>query len=308
MTTHDRPLSSVVPAGRPRRWAQLRRRSPELIKAPVYWVYQKRLERQVATWNLPRHIGVIMDGNRRYARELGFSHISSGHLSGAEKLWEVLSWCYELGVPVVTVWSFSLDNFERDTSEVEALLGLFEEKTKELAEHEEVHQKEVRVRYLGEIARLPQGLRNAIGHAEQRTACYSRFQLNIAMAYGGREEILEAFRGYLRSRRRAHVHRPGARCRLDRALPLHLGPARARPDPAHQRRGPPERLPALAERVLRVLLLRCQLARAAQDRPAARPAVIPPPTPPARAVVGGRPRGEPELGTGRGIQSGLGRV
>jgi len=198
MTTHDRPLSSVVPAGRPRRWAQLRRRSPELIKAPFYWVYQKRLERQVATWNLPRHIGVIMDGNRRYARELGFSHISSGHLSGAEKLWEVLSWCYELGVPVVTVWSFSLDNFERDTSEVEALLGLFEEKTKELAEHEEVHQKEVRVRYLGEIARLPQGLRNAIGHAEQRTACYSRFQLNIAMAYGGREEILEAFRGYLR--------------------------------------------------------------------------------------------------------------
>ncbi|HVS62222.1 MAG TPA: polyprenyl diphosphate synthase [Thermoanaerobaculia bacterium] len=169
-----------------------------MVKAPFYWLYQRRLERHVATWALPRHIGVIMDGNRRYARELGFSHVSSGHLSGAEKLWEVLSWCYELGVPVVTVWSFSLDNFERDTSEVEALLGLFEEKTKELAEHEEVHQKEVRVRYLGEIARLPEGLRQAIGHAEDRTAGYTRFQLNIAMAYGGREEILEAFRGYLR--------------------------------------------------------------------------------------------------------------
>lgn len=116
MTTHDRPLSNVVPVGRPRRWTQVRRRLFELIKAPFYWLYQKRLERHVATWNLPRHIGVIMDGNRRYARELGFSHVSSGHLSGAEKLWEVLSWCYELGVPVVTVWSFSLDNFERDTS------------------------------------------------------------------------------------------------------------------------------------------------------------------------------------------------
>jgi undecaprenyl pyrophosphate synthase len=166
MTTDERSLSNVVPAGRPRRWAQVRRRIPHVLRAPFYWLYQRRLERDMVTWNLPRHIGVIMDGNRRYARELGFSSVSSGHLSGAEKLWEVLSWCYEVGVPVVTVWSFSLDNFERDTSEVEALLGLFEEKTKELAEHEEVHQKEVRVRYLGEIDRLPDGLRGAIRDAE----------------------------------------------------------------------------------------------------------------------------------------------
>jgi short-chain Z-isoprenyl diphosphate synthase len=98
----------------------------------------------------------------------------------------------------VTVWSFSLDNFERDTSEVEALLALFEEKTRELAEHREVHEKEVRVRYLGQLERLPDGLQKAIQVAEAATSGYSRFGLNIAMAYGGRQEIAEAFRGYLR--------------------------------------------------------------------------------------------------------------
>jgi short-chain Z-isoprenyl diphosphate synthase len=198
MTTHDRPLSAVIPAGKPRLVRRFRRRVQALLLAPFYWLYERWLQRQVAEWNLPRHIGVIMDGNRRYARELGFPLVSQGHLSGAEKLWEMLSWCYETGVPVVTVWSFSLDNFGRDTSEVEALLALFEEKTRELAEHREVHEKEVRVRYLGQLELLPEGLQKAIQEAEAATSGYDRFRLNIAMAYGGRQEIAEAFRRYLR--------------------------------------------------------------------------------------------------------------
>ena len=78
------------------------------------------------------HIGIIMDGNRRYARERSAAHVSFGHARGAEKLHQVLSWCYEAEIPVVTVWSFSLDNFHRDTREVEGLLQLFEDKTREL--------------------------------------------------------------------------------------------------------------------------------------------------------------------------------
>lgn len=169
-----------------------------LIKWPFYFAYEKYLQAKVGTWRLPRHIGIIMDGNRRFARQVGLGSPSRGHALGAEKLMDVLSWCYEMGISVVTVWSFSLDNFNRDTSEVEALLQLFEDKTRQMVHDSEVHDNEVRVRYIGELGLLPEGLRKEIQAVEEATAGYQRFQLNIAMAYGGREEITEAFRCYLR--------------------------------------------------------------------------------------------------------------
>ncbi len=169
-----------------------------LVKSPIYRLYQHRLESKVAGWTIPRHIGFIMDGNRRFARSLGLQTVSDGHRQGAKKLWEVLSWCFEADVHVVTVWCFSLDNFRRDTDEVKALLDLFEEKTREIAEHHEVHSKRVRVRYIGELGLLPSSLREAIRGAEAATAGYDEYVLNIAMAYGGREEITEAIRRYLR--------------------------------------------------------------------------------------------------------------
>jgi short-chain Z-isoprenyl diphosphate synthase len=138
-----------------------------------------------------------MDGNRRFAREAGNISISFGHHQGAEKLHQLLSWCYDFGIPVVTVWSFSLDNFNRDTSEVEALFQLFEDKTRELARRSEVYTNEVRVRYIGKLTLLPASLQEAIRAAEEATARHDRFHLNIAMAYGGREEITDAFRRYL---------------------------------------------------------------------------------------------------------------
>ncbi len=204
VTTTDRlsadELSQVISKETPRFWPHWRQRAKELIKFPFYKLYERRLLADVGNWVLPQHIGIIMDGNRRFARELGFSTVSQGHLRGAEKLWDVLSWCYEVGVPVVTVWSFSLDNFERDTGEVEALLELFEEKTRELAEHEDVHSNQIRVSYLGEIERLPEGLQSAIREAESATESYDRYRLNIAMAYGGRQEITGAFKRCIRER------------------------------------------------------------------------------------------------------------
>jgi len=169
----------------------------DFFKRPFYALYEKKLSGEVRSWRLPRHIGVIMDGNRRFARETGLGNASAGHERGAEKLREVLSWCYEFGIPVVTVWSFSLDNLSRDTSEVEMLLSLFERETLRLAGHQDVHTNQVRVRYLGKLELLPESLQAAIERAEGATASYQRFQLNIAMAYGGREEIHDAFRRYL---------------------------------------------------------------------------------------------------------------
>lgn len=173
-----------------------------ILKWPFYKLYEKRLEVAVKSWRLPHHIGIIMDGNRRYARASGGAHVSWGHAKGADKLQQVLSWCYDAGIPVVTVWSFSLDNFERDTSEVAALLKLFEDRTRELAERSEVHDNGVRVRYIGKLSLLPESLQEAIRGVEEATAGYDRFHLNIAMAYGGREEITDAFRSFLAERLR----------------------------------------------------------------------------------------------------------
>lgn len=172
----------------------------DAVKRPFYALYERRLASHVPEWDLPQHIGIIMDGNRRFARDYGRRRVLYGHARGAEKLREVLTWCYDVGIPVVTVWSFSLDNFQRGSDEVADLLRLFEERTRELARHRDVHDNRVRVRYIGKTELLPESLQEAINVVEHATRNYDRFQLNIAMAYGGRQEITEAFRGYLEER------------------------------------------------------------------------------------------------------------
>jgi len=170
------------------------------IKRPFYTLYLRRLRAKAATWRKPRHLGIIMDGNRRFARQLGFDTAVHGHRKGAEKLQEVLSWCLDYDIDVVTVWSFSLENFQRSTEEVEGLLGLFEDKAREMADSEEIHRRRVRVRFIGRIELLPESLRHEIERLERLTADYDQGTLNIAMAYGGREEIADAFRRHVKAR------------------------------------------------------------------------------------------------------------
>jgi short-chain Z-isoprenyl diphosphate synthase len=193
------PLPADAPRPQSRRTTL--RHAWELARAwlerPFYRLYERRLIAEAASWRLPRHLGIIMDGNRRFARESGAGSVSLGHARGAEKLHQVLDWCREVGIEVVTVWSFSLDNFQRDVSEVEALFQLFEEKTRELADRDEVRTEGIRVRYIGKLTLLPESLQEAIRSVEEATAAHERFHLNIAMAYGGREEITDAFRRYL---------------------------------------------------------------------------------------------------------------
>ncbi len=184
------PVVGAIPA--------LWRAAKQLIKLPFYALYERRLAAEAHTWKLPRHIGIIMDGNRRFARNFGRRHVLFGHARGAEKLREVLRWCQELGIPVVSVWSFSLDNFHRDESEVTDLLRLFEERTRELIDSPDVHESEIRIRYIGKTELLPESLQAVIEEVQHATRHYDRFKLNIAMAYGGRQEITEAFRAYLR--------------------------------------------------------------------------------------------------------------
>ncbi len=186
-----------------------------LIKRPFYSLYLRRLRAKSDTWKHPRHLGVIMDGNRRFARQAGFASAIAGHRLGAEKLHEVLRWCNDAGVPVVTAWCFSLENFERSTQEVEDLLGLFEDKAREMADGGQVHEHQIRVRFIGKLELLPESLRQEIRRVEEATCGYDRLQLNIAMAYGGREEIADAFRRHIKAGIEAGDSVDGVLDRLD---------------------------------------------------------------------------------------------
>ena len=169
------------------------------IERFFYNAYQRRLESEANTWTIPRHIGVILDGNRRYAKASGLENAIKGHHEGANKLEEVLHWCDELGVEIFSIWIFSLDNFKRAAHEVEGILELIEGKMRELATIEGLHTNQIKVRAMGQIELLPPSLQEAIREAEEATQHYEKFILNIAVAYGGREEIVEAFRGHLKA-------------------------------------------------------------------------------------------------------------
>ena len=221
------PLPAEAPGTRPHARHGALRHAWEIARAwlerPFYRLYERQLLAEAADWRLPRHLGIIMDGNRRFARETGGASVSFGHARGAEKLHQVLDWCREVGIDVVTVWSFSLDNFHRDVSEVGALFQLFEEKTRELARRDEVRTHGVRVRYIGKLTLLPESLQEAIRSVEEATAGHERFHLNIAMAYGGREEITDAFRRYLAEHaERGHTVEEALAAFDDRAIEPHL--------------------------------------------------------------------------------------
>ena len=141
----------------------------------------------------------IHDGNCRWARQAGFPSVLDGHSRGADKLHDVLGWCFEFNIPVVTVWVFSTDNFNRQQEEVDGLMELFEKKTLDMVNDASVHENEVRVRYIGRIEQLPDSLQDAIAQAEDATKDYTKFNLNVAVAYGGREEIVDGFRRYVRA-------------------------------------------------------------------------------------------------------------
>jgi short-chain Z-isoprenyl diphosphate synthase len=163
----------------------------------LYWLYERRLMRQITTsGRLPRHIGLIMDGNRRFARALGLQ-VTAGHDYGASKARDVLDWCLELGIRHVTLWGFSSDNKGRTPDEVAHLHELFAAQAREFLLDERLQRHEVRVRVIGDIDDFPAGAKEALRDLEQSTARYDKLHLNVALGYGGREEIVAAVRRLL---------------------------------------------------------------------------------------------------------------
>lgn len=169
------------------------------LTAPLYWLYERRLESRIRSGPLPKHIGVIMDGNRRFARLAGVD-VRQGHDVGASKAHEVLDWCLELGIPHVTLWGFSSDNKGRAPDEVAHLHGIFAEQARALAGDPRLAKHRVRVRVIGDVSDFSDDARAALRAIEARTADHDGMHLNLALGYGGREEIVAAVRTLLERR------------------------------------------------------------------------------------------------------------
>jgi tritrans,polycis-undecaprenyl-diphosphate synthase [geranylgeranyl-diphosphate specific] len=161
------------------------------IASTAYQTYEKRLLKEVQARPVPQHVAVIMDGNRRYAKEFGLL-VAEGHEKGKEKLEEMMDWCLELGIKVLTVYAFSTENVARETDEVNILMRMFSQNFKKLADDERVHMHRIRVRVLGQKDMLPDDVKGAIEYAEEKTKDYDGYFFNIAVGYGGRQELLQA--------------------------------------------------------------------------------------------------------------------
>jgi len=172
-------------------------RGSSILLAPIYGVYTRRLREDVLRRALPRHVAVILDGNRRWATLSGLGEPGAGHLAGAKKLDELIDWCSRLAIEQVTVWGLARENLARAGEELAPLLDVITDKLDALAA---VHARQsVRIRVLGRRDELPERLRRSIEVVERETAGNDGLRLNIALGYSGRDELVDAVRSLVRT-------------------------------------------------------------------------------------------------------------
>ncbi|AMM22301.1 isoprenyl transferase [Frondihabitans sp. PAMC 28766] len=160
----------------------------------VYRLYQRRLRRGLTGLELPHHVAMIVDGNRRWAKQRMLETAAHGHRAGAAKIREFLVWCDELGIKVVTLYLLSADNLtNRDDAELDALVEIIAELADDLS-----HERDWRVQHVGLTDGLPAPLVTSLSTAERRTASHTGLHVNLAVGYGGRREIVDALRSIVR--------------------------------------------------------------------------------------------------------------
>ncbi len=157
----------------------------------IYGIYERRLAAQIPADQMPRHIGVILDGNRRWAEAQGSSS-SAGHRAGAAKIEEFLGWCDDAGVDHVTLWLLSTDNLNRPAGELEPLMAIIEETVIDMQE-----QGRWRLHAVGALDLLPDRTARLLKEAEVATADAPGAFVNIAVGYGGRREVVDAVRSLM---------------------------------------------------------------------------------------------------------------
>jgi short-chain Z-isoprenyl diphosphate synthase len=167
------------------------------LRDVVYGVYERRLARGLEQSHaaVPRHVGVILDGNRRWARAAGRRDVSVGHQRGADKIDELLRWCDEAGVELVTLWLLSTDNLARPPSELQPLLRIIEAVVTDLA----APTNRWTLNIVGALDLLPAETARILKEAADATVGRPGVEVNVAVGYGGRREIADAVRAMLQS-------------------------------------------------------------------------------------------------------------
>jgi tritrans,polycis-undecaprenyl-diphosphate synthase [geranylgeranyl-diphosphate specific] len=159
----------------------------------AYAAYEKWLSRQVRKQQIPEHLGIILDGNRRWAIARS-GIVYDGHRYGARTSERFLEWCLDLDIKTITLYVFSMENFNRPKQEVDTIFDIIEEEARRLLKDQRLHQNQVRVKALGRFDLLPKRLQEVLQAVEHVTESYDKHYLNIALAYGGRTEIIDAAR------------------------------------------------------------------------------------------------------------------
>jgi len=162
------------------------------LSKPIYRIYEKWLWLQIKEGPFPTHIAIIPDGNRRWAVKHGYNPII-GHTFGYEKLKEVLKWIWDLGIKYVTIYVMSSENcLYRSEEERNHLFDIARKGLKEILEMKDIHEKQIRVRVFGKFEVVPKDIVEMAREVEEKTRNYNQYFLNIALCYGGRQEIIEA--------------------------------------------------------------------------------------------------------------------
>jgi short-chain Z-isoprenyl diphosphate synthase len=189
------PLDETRENSRDGRFAPAVRRRLPAVKARdlVYSLYERRLSRKLAGKPMPRHVAAIVDGNRRWARAAGADDVSHGHQAGADHILDLLRWCDEAGVEVVTLWLLSTDNLSRPPAELNPLLRIIESLVTDLAGP----GRRWRLRIVGALDLLPGETAGVLKECAERTTDRRGAVVNIAVGYGGRREIADAVRSLL---------------------------------------------------------------------------------------------------------------
>jgi short-chain Z-isoprenyl diphosphate synthase len=168
------------------------------VLAPAYAFYTARLRAAVLARPRPGHVAVIMDGNRRWAAAKGLRDPSAGHRRGAEKALELIDWCVGLGIGEVTLWALSIENLERTESEVTTITDVAADAIGALISGRRKTAAPVELRVIGRRDLLPPGLAETVDRSASLSHADGAIRVTVAIAYSGRDELLEAFRATIR--------------------------------------------------------------------------------------------------------------
>jgi tritrans,polycis-undecaprenyl-diphosphate synthase [geranylgeranyl-diphosphate specific] len=158
-----------------------------------YKIYERWLASQISRDPLPKHVAIILDGNRRWAK-YHFFGIDKAHYIGAEKAEELLNWIYDLEIKITTIYVLSNENLERENEELTNIYNLLSKKLTKLRDDNRIHKRKMKIKAIGNIELLPKKLQQILKSLEEETSSYNSMFLNIAVAYGGQQELVDAIK------------------------------------------------------------------------------------------------------------------